>query len=166
MEGAFTIIFRVGALFPFHGGEFVTYGGIKQTFEQVAPDSVTYRGLTAVVKGLGYSSQRQWYKVPGTFQTSVAEIESDEQVEEMVLLASEMRLIHLYVNGVVNGELAGLGEKDGEHETENFHSDEDEADQGKYSSVSIMFTYVHTECSKLDKKPQKNYLYSTQLQSN
>lgn len=125
IEGAFTITFHVG--------------GIEQTFEQVAPYSVTYEGLTVVVKGLGYNLQRMWYEVPGLLETWTEEIKSDKQVEEMVVLASETRFIHLYVEGEVDGDLGGQGEgeKDGDHETENFYFDEAKADQREYYSVSI-----------------------------
>lgn len=140
MEGAFTITFHFGVV----SERSVMVGGIEQTFEQVAPDSVTYQGLTAVVKGLGYSLQRMWYEVPDLLETWDGEIKGDEQVEEMVLLASERRFIHLYVEGDVDAELDGQveSEENGDHEIKIFYSDEDESSQGEYPSVSILFTYL------------------------
>ncbi|KAK3438470.1 hypothetical protein EUGRSUZ_C03076 [Eucalyptus grandis] len=102
MELPFTIRFHLGVKKSSEQREFV--GGIMRENEDVIPDSVTYKGLIANVKGFGFCLKRMWYKTPGEFNNLHIEIKSDEQVKGMVQLASKRGLIHLYVEGGVDSE--------------------------------------------------------------
>ncbi|XP_048133970.1 disease resistance protein L6-like [Rhodamnia argentea] len=102
---SFAIRFHLGVKRSSDGFEFV--GGIKRENEDVAPDSVTYKGLIADVKCFGFSLKRMWYTAPGTYHKLLIEVKSDEQVKGMVLLASKRGSIHLYVEGGVDSEWEG-----------------------------------------------------------
>lgn len=103
MEHLFTIRFHLGEKKSSEGFEFV--GGIKGAKEYVTSDSVTYKGLITDVKGLGFRVKRMWYMIHGLRHNLHIEIESDEQVKRMVRLASNRRLIDLYVEGEADSEL-------------------------------------------------------------
>ncbi|XP_030452481.1 disease resistance protein L6-like [Syzygium oleosum] len=105
MERPFTIIFHLGVKNPSGGLESV--GGIKREKENVIPDSVTYKGLIADVKGFGFRLKRMWCESLREYCELLIEIKSDEQVKGMVLLASKRRSIHLYVEGGVDSEWEG-----------------------------------------------------------
>ncbi|XP_039165744.1 disease resistance protein RPV1 [Eucalyptus grandis] len=102
MELSFTIRFHLGVKESSEQLEFV--GGITEENKDVTPDSVTYKGLIANVKGFGFCLKRMWYKTPGEFNNLLIEIKSDEQVKGMVQLACKQGLIHLYVEGGVDSE--------------------------------------------------------------
>lgn len=78
-----------------------------KTKKDVAPNSMTYKGLTADVKGFGFVLKRMWYKAPHEECELLIEIKSDEQVKEMVQLASRRGLIRLIVEGGVDISLEG-----------------------------------------------------------
>ncbi|XP_048133971.1 probable disease resistance protein RPP1 [Rhodamnia argentea] len=102
---SFAIRFHLGVKRSSDGFEFV--GGIKRENEDVAPGSVTHKGLIADVKCFGFRLKRMWYTAPGTYHKLLIEVKSDEQVKGMVLLASKRGSIHLYVEGGVDSEWEG-----------------------------------------------------------
>ncbi|KAL3746810.1 hypothetical protein ACJRO7_015709 [Eucalyptus globulus] len=105
MEHPFIIRFHLGVRKPSEGFEFA--GGILREKKDVTPDSVTYKGLIADIKGFGFRTKRMWYETPGEYHELIIEIKSDEQVKGMAQLASKRGLIHLYVEGGVDSEWEG-----------------------------------------------------------
>ncbi|KAL3746822.1 hypothetical protein ACJRO7_015720 [Eucalyptus globulus] len=105
LERPFAIIFHLGVKKPSEWSH--CFGGIKRENKNVTPDSVTYKGLIADVKGFGFRLKRMWYERPGEYCNLLTEIKSDEQVKGMVQLASKRRSIHLYVEGGVDSEWEG-----------------------------------------------------------
>ncbi|KAK3438491.1 hypothetical protein EUGRSUZ_C03108 [Eucalyptus grandis] len=95
MELPFVIEFHLGVKKSTEGFEFVSV--IKWEKGDVAPDSVTYRGLIADVNDLGFRLKRMWFRFPGEDHDLPLEIESDEQVKRMVQLASEKGSVRLFV---------------------------------------------------------------------
>ncbi|XP_039166353.1 uncharacterized protein LOC120292215 [Eucalyptus grandis] len=105
MDDPFTIRFHLGVKKPSEGFEFA--GGILREKKDVTPDSVTYEGLIADVKGFGFRMKRMWYETPGVYHELTIEIKNDGQVKGMVQLASKRGLIHLYVEGGFDSEWKG-----------------------------------------------------------
>ncbi|XP_039174119.1 TMV resistance protein N-like isoform X1 [Eucalyptus grandis] len=139
MEHNFTIRFHLGVKKSSEGFEFV--GGVKRKIEDVNPALVTYKGLIADVKGFAFRLERMWYETLGEDRKMLIEIMNDEQVNEMLPLASQRGLIDLYVEGEVDSE------REGEYEDEmvetlreesrmktDEYSDEDGA-EGDFSSA-------------------------------
>lgn len=97
-EYPFTIVFQL-----FHKtGRSVAMQSKEK--DNVTPDSVTYKGLITDVKGFGYHVKRMRYKNHRQDDNWRVEIKSDNQVKEMVQLASKRGFIQLDVTVGIDNE--------------------------------------------------------------
>lgn len=102
MEHPFTINFILNI--KLFGGVF---SATRRKKKDVAPDSVTYKRLIAEIKGFGFLMKRMRYQTADEDRQLFIEIKGDEQVDEVVQLASERRSIHLIVEAGVDISLKG-----------------------------------------------------------